>query len=121
MSEGHHLVSCFMEIDMKEMLSGVSMDSTAEASTFCNIYTQDGVTLRNTVLGGLADEDNLLDAMKHADFESGYSYDEFSNAFQSGKRGLVSFTYKGIRETLAFVPVEGTDWLLTYLIQESVI
>ncbi|MBR1741047.1 MAG: response regulator, partial [Lachnospiraceae bacterium] len=35
--------------------------------------------------------------------------------------GVFSFTYDGIQETLYYVPVEGTDWMLTYLIRESVI
>ena len=48
------LVVCFMEIDMDEMLSGVSMQSQENGSTFCNIYTSQGVPLSNTVLGGLA-------------------------------------------------------------------
>ena len=120
-SEGRHLIVCFMEIDMDEMLSGVSMQAQEGGTTFCNIYTDQGLALSNTVLGGLAVENNLLDALKNADFEEGYSYDTFLATFQSGERGEVSFTYNGIRETLAFVPVEGTDWLLTYLIRESVI
>ena len=121
MSEGKHYVVCFMEINMDEMLAGVSMQSQASGATFCNIYTNTGVALSNTVLGGLAAEDNLLDAMKNATYESGYSYAEFLSAFQACESGVVSFTYNGIRETLAFVPVENTDWLLTYLIRESVI
>ncbi|MCR5693993.1 MAG: hypothetical protein K6G89_03350 [Clostridia bacterium] len=59
--------------------------------------------------------------MKDAEFENGYSYDSFFETFQSCTRGEVSFAYKDVRETLSFVPVEGTDWLLTYLIKESVI
>ncbi len=31
------------------------------------------------------------------------------------------FSYNGTNETLSYVPVEGTDWLLTYLIKEKVI
>ncbi|MBP5312890.1 MAG: response regulator [Clostridia bacterium] len=112
---------CFMEIDMKVMLAGVSMNSGNGGATFCNIYTKDGIALSNTVLGGLSAGDNLLDAMKDAEFENGYSYDSFFETFQSCTRGEVSFTYKDVRETLSFVPVEGTDWLLTYLIKESVI
>lgn len=121
MSEGRHFIACFMEIDMDEMLSGVSMQSQEGGSTFCNIYTNAGVALSNTILGGLAVEDNLLDAMKQADYEDGYSYEAFLSAFQACESGVVSFTYNGIQETLAFVPVEGTDWQLTYLIRESVI
>ncbi len=115
------LLACFMQIDMEEMLAGVSMDAQEGGSTFCNIYTRDGIALSNTVLGGLAVEGNLLEAMRKAQFEPGCSYDAFIGDFSEGKRGVTSFTYDGIRETLSYVPVEGTDWLLTYLIRESVI
>lgn len=119
--EGKTLSVCFMEIDMKVMLAGASMDSGSDGATFCNIYTRNGIALSNTILGGLSADDNLLDAMKDAEYENGYSYTTFVDCFQSGKRSEVSFTYKGIRETLSFVPVVGTDWMLTYLIRESVI
>ncbi|MBR1584032.1 MAG: response regulator [Clostridia bacterium] len=120
--EGEELVVCFMEIDMREMLAGVSMQAEENGATFCNIYTSTGVALSNTVLGGLAVEDNLLEAMARATYEKGYSYEALIRDFAQGKRGVVSFTYNGIRETLAYVPVgENTGWLLTYLIRESVI
>ncbi len=118
--EGKRLTACFMEIDMDEMLAGVSMDSSDNA-TFCNLYTTGGVALTNTVLGGLAVEDNLLEAMKMAEFEEGYSYESFLQTFTTGQRGVVTFSYNGIHETLSFAPVAGTDWQLTYLIRESVI
>ena len=113
-------VASFMEIDMQEMLSGVSMDNNEEA-TFCNIYTNEGVALTNTVLGGLAMEDNLLEAMRRAEMEKPYSYERFCEEFKSDERGVVSFKYDGISETLSYVPIKGTNWLLTYLIRESVI
>ena len=118
---GKELKVCFMEIDMDEMLQGVSMSSSSGDSTFCNIYTKDGIALSDTVLGGLAVEDNLLTAMQSAVYESNYSYDSFLSEFQNGVRGETSFNYNGIRETLSYVPIPGTDWLLTYLIRESVI
>ena len=119
--EGQTLTVCFMEIDMDEMLEGVSMEPGSNKATFCNIYTKDGIPLTEAVLGGLAVEDNLLEAMQHAAFEDGYSYNRFLSDFAGCKRGVVSFNYNGIQETLSYVPVEGTDWLLTYLIRESVI
>jgi hypothetical protein len=79
------------------------------------------VALSNTVLGGLAVEDNLLEAMKNAEFEHGYTYERFREDFTGGRKGEVSFNYFGVRETLSFVPVTGTDWTLTYLIRENVI
>ena len=119
--EGHQFCVCFMEIDMAVMLEGVSMSSSTEDATFCNIYSDTGIALSNTVLGGLAVEDNLLDALQHAEFDTGYSYEQVLNDFRDKTRGAVSFKYDGIEETLAYVPVEGTDWMLTYLIKETVI
>jgi len=119
--DGKRLSVCFMQIDMDDMLSGVSMQAQGNGTTFSNLYTSEGVALSNTVLGGLAVEDNLLQALSRAVYEPGYSYETVADDFASGRKGEVSFTYGGIRETLSYVPVEGTDWLLTYLIRESVI
>ena len=119
--QGKELVVCFMEIDMKEMLSGVSMDAQENGATFCNMYTSDGIALTNTVLGGLAVEDNLLEALRNAEFDPGYSHEALTRDFAEGKSGEICFTYGGIKETLSYVPVTGTNWFLTYLIRESVI
>ena len=119
--EGETLVACFMQIDMAEMLSGVSMTAQEDGATVCNIYTKDGVALTDTVLGGLAVEDNLLEALANAEFDEGDSYDKVLSDFSTGQRGEVSFTYNDIHETLSYVPVEGTDWMPTYLIRETVI
>ncbi len=121
MLQDKELVCCFMEIDMKEMLAGVSMHSQDSKTTFSNIYTSDGVALTDMILGGLAEEDNLLDALSIAEYEKGYSYEKVRDDFENHVRGEASFIYSGIRETLSYTPVEGTDWMLTYLIRESVI
>ena len=118
---GEKIVACFMEIDMDVMLKGFSLNSQSSGATFCNIYTSDGIALSSTVLGGLAEEDNLLEALAQAEFEPGYSLDQVILDFSEGRRGVVSFSYNGIRETLSYIPVPGTNWLLTYLIRESVI
>ena len=118
---GKQLVACFMEIDMNTMLQGVSMTPKNSATTFSNLYTADGVALTNTVLGGLAVEDNLLEALEKAQFDEGYTAAGVIQDFRSGKRGAASFTYNGIPETIDYVPVKGTNWQLTYLIQEKVI
>ena len=96
---GKKLQVCFMEISMEELLNGVSIQAQDDSTTFCNLYTSDGVALSNTILGGLAVEDNLLDALKNADFEEGYSYEQVVSDFGSGTSGVASFVYNGIRET----------------------
>ena len=118
---GHHLVVCFMEMDMDQMLGNISFQSGTNNTTFCNIYTHDGYSLTNMVLGGLASEDNLLLAMEQAQYDDGYSIEGMRSDFSQGRRGVISFTYGNISETLYYVPVRNTDWMLTYLIRESVI
>ena len=118
---GKTLVVCFMEMDMNRMLESVSLQTTGNNSTFCNLYTKDGIALTNVVLGGLANENNLLAAMAAAEFDETYSLEKITEDFKSGKKGFVAFNYGGIQETLYYVPVHGTDWMLTYLIRESVI
>ncbi len=123
--EGKRLTVCFMGIDMKDMLAGLSMNFDSSTTTFCNIYTRDGNALSDMVLGGLAVEDNLLDAMSHAEMDKGYSLETFLDDFRNGRKGVASFTYTqsddSYRETLSYAPVTGTDWMLTYLIRETVI
>ena len=69
--QGDTLVACFVEIDMDNLLSGISLQSNNN-TTFCNIYTKDGISLANMVLAGLASEDNLLEALENASFEEGF-------------------------------------------------
>lgn len=118
---GETLVVCFMEKTMEEMLEGVSMASDKSGSTFCNIYSGEGVALSNIVLSGQADVSNLFTALEEADFEKNDSLEKVKSDFANGTGGVTSFTYKGTPEILSYIPVEGTDWMLTYLIRESVI
>ena len=118
---GEKLKMCFMQISMDVLLNGLSLQSDSSENTFCNIYTQDGHALTDMVLGGLAAEDNLLDALKIADFSWGYSYDSVVKDFETLSEGVAIFTYGGVSETLYYKPIAGTNWMLTYLVRESVI
>ena len=118
---GQTLTVCFMEISMNTMLEGVSLQSDNNNTTFCNIYTKDGNALTDMVLGGLASEDNLLKAMEHADFDDDVTADDLRSDFENGRGGVISFAYGDVYETLSYTPIDGTDWMLTYLIRGSVI
>ena len=117
---GNTLVACFMEMSMDHFLDSVSLQS-GDNTTFCNIYKSNGVPFTGLVLGGLSAEDNLLTALEHAQFEDGNDYETVRSSFEEGRGGTVSFTYDGVQETLSYRPIRGTDWMLTYLIRESVI
>lgn len=116
---GKTLVAYFMEIDMSRMLEAISLQVTSNNTTFCNLYTKSGVALTNAVLGGRSSEGNLFSAMVNAQFDKGYSHDKMKRDFANGIKGFAAFSYDGIKETMYYVPVRGTDWVLTYLIRES--
>ena len=97
---GEKFTTCFMEMDMQEMLAGVSMTSQDENVTFNNIYSAEGYALSNLVLGGDATEYNLFEAMNHAEFDKGYSLEKMKQDFTEKKNGVVSFVYEGEEETL---------------------
>lgn len=120
--EGKKLVVCFMEVDMKRMLADISLNTQNSDLTFSNLYTSDGTTLTESVLGEKSAAANILEALSDAVFDKGYSWEKIRDDFAAGNRGVVSFTTPaGVKETLSYVPVKGTDWMLTYLIRESVI
>ena len=119
--QGKNLVACFIEIDMNTMLKSISMQANERSTTFCNLYTDDGISLTNVMLGGLASENNLFDAIAHADLPADYSVDRLREDFASKRTGVVSFTYRDVKGTMCYVPVHGTNWILTYLVRESVI
>ena len=115
------LTVCFMAIDMSEMLAGVSMDSQSSDTTFSNLYTSKGVPLTNQVLGGQAPGTNLLEALEKASFREGGSLEKVADDFARRKQGTISFYYNDLREILSYTPVAGTDWMMTYLVRESVV
>ncbi len=119
--EGHTLMVCFMEIDMETMLDKISFQLDVNSTTFCSLYTSDGISLTNVVLGGLAEEDNLKDALTNAKIENNRTVNDIMNDFNQCKNGYISFTYNGTKATMCYVPVRRTNWILTYLIKESII
>ena len=119
--QGHQLLCCFMEIDMAVLLEGLSLQTDTNGATFCNLYDKSGVSLTNVVLGGQSGEYNLLDAFKTAVLKGNVTLDQIRDDFASGREGVITFEYNGIDETMHYIPVDGTDWMLTYLIRESLI
>lgn len=119
--KNHKLMVCFMEIEMDEMLQGVSVASDESKTTYCNLYSSEGIALSNKVLSGQANVNNLFKALEIAKFDKDYSLKQVKKDFADHKRGVITFNYNGIQETLTYVPIEGTDWMLTYLIRENVI
>ena len=114
-------VACFEEMNMDQMMAGISMISQKDNITFTNIYSPDGYALSSMVLGGKAAEDDLFGALSHATLAEGYSVEKMKQDFASQKTDHISFIYNGVKETMYYIPIARTDWMLTYLIRENII
>lgn len=118
---GQTLVASFMEIDINRLLEGLSLQTDSNSATFCNLYNEDGTSLTNVVLGGQSTSTNLLSALREAEFPAGLTIEQVEADFREGNEGIISFTYRGTSENMYYTPVEGTSWMLTYLIRDSII
>ena len=119
--QGETFVACFEEMNMDQMMAGISMISQKDNITFTNIYSPDGYALSSMILGGRAAEDDLFGALSHAMLAEGYSVEKMKQDFASQKTGYISFIYNGVKETMYYISIARTDWMLTYLIRENII
>ena len=107
----------FVQIDIREIVDLLAFDD--EGRTYFGLYSKNGENLSGTELGPYVSKLNLFDAIKGVIPENVWNenLDNFTNAVE----GSISFTADGVDETLCYVPVEGTDWMMVVLIRESVI
>ncbi len=107
----------FVQIDIQEIVDLLAFDD--EGRTYFGLYSKNGENLSGTELGPYVSKQNLFDAIKGVISENVWNenVDNFSNAVE----GSITFTANGAEETLCYVPVEGTDWMMVVLIRESVI
>ena len=119
--DGEILTVCFIEIDIQTLMAGLTQHYGENSATFCNLYYENGVSLTGDVLGGQTREQNLLTALEAAEFQNGASLEQLMADFEAGREGVVAFSYQGVSENMYYIPVEGTDWMLSYLIRDSII
>lgn len=112
--------ACFTQIDIEDMLSSLMLQ-TNNNETFCSLYYHNGESLTNDDFGNVEAGKNLLSVLKDATISPEYNYDQVKEDFENGKSGQVSFKYNGAQEALCYIPVDGTNWMLTILIRDNVI
>ncbi len=118
--QGKEIKACFIQINIAEMLSSLTLQ-TSDNETYCNLYYRNGESLTNDDFGYLTAGKNVLSALGDAAMEDGSDYEKLIEDFAEGRSGQISFTYQDTAEDLCYVPVEGTDWMLTILIRNNVI
>ncbi len=118
--QGAQIKVCLIQLNIDEMLSSLTLQ-TIDNETYCNLFYRNGECLTNDDFGYLTAGNNLIVGLADASMTEGYSYEQLEEDFANGRRGQVSFTYRGIQEDLCYIPIEGTNWMLTILIRDNVI
>ncbi len=114
---GKRYKASFVQIDVGDIVDLLAFED--EGRTYFGLYSKKGENITGTELGPYVSSHNLFTALKDVIDENtlNKNRDNFSNAVE----GSITFTANGTEETLVYVPVEQTDWMMVVLIRESVI
>ena len=107
----------FVQFDIREIIDLLAFDD--EGRTYFGLYSKNGECLSDTDLGPYIAKNNLFDSIKGILPED--EWNTMHENFSNGVEGDTSFTANGVVETISYVPVENTDWMMAALISESVI
>lgn len=111
---------CFIQISIDKMLSSLTLQTNYN-ETYCSIYHRNGEDLAGGDFGNFKAGNNLLLSLMEANIDNEFSYEQVENDFINGKLGQISFNYHGSHQTLCYIPIENTNWMLTILIRDNVI
>ena len=117
--KGKPLKACFVQVDIDAIVSTLTYNETEGGEASCGIYYGNGENLAQTSFGPFDADENLLSAVQ--DHLEAKEWKRFHDGFQQGGQGEVEFSFEDSEKTLYYAPIEGTDWMLTTLISDSVI
>ena len=114
---GKPFKACFVQIDIKEIANLLAFDDPGR--TYFGLYDRNGENLSNTELGVIVSGQNILEATK--DILSPEAWKKFCGDFAGGASGGLTFASEEAEETIRYVPIPDTGWMMAVLIRESVI
>jgi diguanylate cyclase (GGDEF)-like protein len=114
---GKQYKASFVQIDVREIVDLLAFED--EGRTYFGIYSRNGENLSGTEVGPYISVHNLFDIVKDVISEKKLS--EIRDNFANAVGGSLTFSPDEGEETLCYVPIEGTDWMMVVLIRENVI
>ena len=127
--QGAKITSCFMELDIQNMFSSMTLNSV-QTDVYYNIYYKNGESLTKNSIGNREGGRNLMSELKEASFGSGNStkntssnsyYEKIESDFENGNSGFAEISFNGVAERMYYTPVENADWMLAVFIRENAI
>ena len=116
--QGKDLKVCFVEIDIDTLAEMLAFDAK-KAETWFGLYHRNGENLTMMNFGPFDAGQNLLSAAKNVLDEEEWS--ALSDNFRNGVQGETVFHFQSDRNTLYYVPVPETGWVMTVLISGNLI
>lgn len=111
--KGCSLVAATIGIDTENIAKNLSLRSK-ENHSFCNIITSDGGYVVRTPHMHLRENTNLFTALKQdAHFQKGTSLNQWQEDVNARKAGMAVYELQELVHYTYYMPVEGTDWLIT--------
>ena len=114
---GKPFKACFVQLDIKEIVDLLAFDD--QGRTHFALYSKNGGNLSGTELGPVISTHNIFEAMKGVVSEDVWK--ENRDNFENEAEGSITFSSGEAEETLCYVPIQGTGWVMAALIRESVI
>jgi diguanylate cyclase (GGDEF)-like protein len=114
---GKQYKASFVQIDVREIVDLLAFED--EGRTYFGIYSRNGENLSGTEVGPYISVHNIFDIVKDVIPEK--KLNEIRDNFLNASGGSLTFSPDEAEETLCYVPIEGTDWMMVVLIRESVI
>ena len=116
--QGKEMQVCFVEIDFKKLADDLAF-GVENAETWFGLYQGNGENLISMDFGPFDADQNLLTATK--DMLSENEWNALNDHFQNGIQGEAVLGHQFARDTLYYVPVRDTGWMMTVLISGNLI
>ena len=115
---GKKLKTCFIEINMDDIVSMLAFN-IQENGTHFSLYYENGKNLTGFDFGPVSAKQNLLTFMSQ--YLTAAEAETLSGNFKDGIAGKADFIFSGVRQLLYYSPIPETGWMITVLIPENLI
>ena len=115
---GKRLKTCFIEINMDDIVSMLAFN-TQENGTYFSLYYENGENLTGLDFGPVSAKWNLLAFMGR--YLTAEKAEALAGNFKDGIAGKADFSFSDVRQLLYYSSIPETGWMITVLIPEDLI
>ncbi len=118
--KGRKIKYGFVKIDMSRIVSSTALHADG-SKTYCGLYHKTGENLTNLEFGRIPSRKNLLTFIGESKVKGGRTFRDVAKDFREQHFGSVHAEHGGDDIFLHYVPIYGTEWMLTLLVYDNVI